>query len=71
MRGKSLLLHLMELTKLKEIRKMRKIKIKDLVLITGIPRNAIADIERGRGNPSFERVRLLADAMSVRIVIAL
>ena len=57
----------MELKKLKEIRKHRKIKIQQLSRITGISRNLVSRIENGEGNPSFQNVIKLAEALGLKI----
>ena len=61
----------MELTKLKEIRKMRKMSIKELSAITGIHRDRISFIERGIVNPSFKTVEAMAEALGVKIIISI
>ena len=61
----------MELTKLKEIRKMRKISIKDLSKSTGINRDRISLIERNKVNPSFQTVINIADAIGAKIIISI
>ncbi|WP_372711452.1 helix-turn-helix domain-containing protein [Hyphomicrobium sp.] len=61
----------MDLTKLKEIRKMRKISIKDLSKQTGINRDRISLIERGVVNPSFKTVEAIAEAIGAKIILTL
>lgn len=61
----------MELTKLKEIRKMRKISIKDLSKSTGINRDRISLIERNKVNPSFKTVIIIAEAINAKIIITI
>ena len=61
----------MDLNKLKEIRKSRKIKIQELSKITGISRNLISRIENGEGNPSFQNVIKLTEALGLKIEIIL
>jgi transcriptional regulator with XRE-family HTH domain len=60
---------IMDLNKLKEIRRSRKIKIQELSKITGISRNLISRIENGEGNPSFQNVIKLAEGLGLKIEI--
>jgi len=61
----------MDLTKLKEIRKMRKISIKQLSAQIGINRDRISLIERGKVNPSFKTVEMIADAIGAKIILSI
>lgn len=61
----------MDLSKLREIRKMRKISIKELSKKTGINRDRISLIERNKVNPSFKTVEAIAEAIGVEIVIVM
>lgn len=61
----------MELLKLKEVRLMRKISIKEVSKITGINRDRISLIERGIVNPSFDTVVKIADALKVELIFIL
>lgn len=56
---------------LKDVRIMRKMKIKDLSKKTGINHDRISLIERGLVNPSFDTVVRLAEGLNVQLVIAL
>lgn len=59
----------MELTQLKDLRKLRKMKIKDLAALTGIHRNDISRIEHGDANPSWQRLQAIAKALNCEIII--
>lgn len=61
----------MELYKLREIRKMRKISIKELSRLTGLNRDRISLIERGKVNPSFNTVVIIAEAINAKIIISI
>lgn len=61
----------MDLRKLKEVRKMRRIKIKDIAKETGISRNLVSLIENGKGNPSFRNVEKIANTIGLEIMIYL
>jgi len=61
----------MDLTKLKEIRKMRKLSIRQLSAITGIHHDRISYIERAKVNPSFKTVEAIAEALGAKIIISL
>jgi transcriptional regulator with XRE-family HTH domain len=57
----------MELIKLKELRQMRKKSIKQLSAETGINRDRLSRIERGKVNPSWKYVELIAKALNAEI----
>jgi len=59
----------MDLKKLKEIRRQKKIKIKELSKTTGISRNLITRIENGKGNPSFANVLQIVEALGLELRI--
>lgn len=59
----------MDLKKLREIRKYRKISIKELSKKTGINRDRISLIERGKVNPSFNTVQLIVESLNSEINI--
>lgn len=61
----------MNLKTLKEIRKLRRITIKDLAKQTGLNEDRISLIERGKVNPSFETVIKIAEGLNAQIVITL
>lgn len=61
----------MILLKLREIRKMRKITIKELSKTTGINSDRIGLIERNKVNPSFNTVVKLANAIGAEIAITI
>ena len=60
----------MELTQLRTIRKLHKISIKDLSKSTGINRDRISLIERGRVNPSFQTVEAIALAINAKVILS-
>lgn len=57
----------MDLKILKGIRKSKKTSIKQISIDTGLSRNVISRIENGQGNPTFENVKLVADALGFEI----
>jgi len=57
----------MDLKQLKELRKYKKIKINELSKMTGISRNLISRIENGKGNPSFDNVQKIANALGLEL----
>lgn len=59
----------MDLEKLREIRKIKKISIKELSKKTGINRDRISLIERNKVNPSLKTVEAIAEAIGVKIEI--
>ena len=59
------------LNKLKDIRKMRKVSIKYLSAQTGINRDRISLIERGKVNPSFETVLTIVKALDCELIISI
>ncbi len=59
----------MNLSDLKAIRKAQKIKITDVSRKTGIHRDRISSIERGLGNPHFNTIIAIADAINAKITI--
>jgi transcriptional regulator with XRE-family HTH domain len=61
----------MNLKTLKEIRKLRKISIKELSRLTGVSRDRISLIERDKVNPSFGTVKTICAALNCNIVITL
>ncbi len=61
----------MDLKKLRDIRRMRKISIKDLSKTTGINRDRISLIERGKVNPSFNTVETIAKAIGAEIILSI
>lgn len=61
----------MDLKALKDIRKMRKLSIKELSKQTGINDDRISLIERGLVNPSFETVERIAEGLNCKIVITI
>ncbi len=56
---------------LKLIRKMRKMNLQQLSKITGINRQRISLIERGKVNPSFNTVNAIAEALNAKIIITI
>jgi len=60
---------IMELSKLKGLRKSKEVSIKELSRITGLNRDRISLIERGLVNPSFESVKKIIEALGSRIEI--
>ena len=61
----------MELSQLKDIRRFRKVTIKELSRSTKITRERISLIERGKVNPSFESVQAIASALDAKIIISI
>ena len=61
----------MYLRKLKEIRKMRKLSIKEVSESTGINRQRISYIERGIVNPSWKTVEAISEALNAQIIISI
>jgi len=59
----------MDLKKLKELRKQRKIKINELSKMTGISRNLITRIENGNGNPTFANVVKIVEVLGLELRI--
>lgn len=59
----------MELTKLKEFRKNKKITIGELSKRTNIHRDRISLIERGKVNPSYETVETIVKSLGLEIVL--
>lgn len=62
-------IELKELKELRKIRKEQKIKIVQLSKRTGISRNLIARIESGNGNPSFDNVKRIAEALGLKLMV--
>lgn len=52
--------------RLKEIRKKRKYTLRKLANLTGLSHGYIADIERGRCNPSLKSLTKLAKSLGVK-----
>jgi transcriptional regulator with XRE-family HTH domain len=61
----------MEIKKLKELRRLKKITLKEISKNTGISRNTLSSMERGKGNPSFSTVQSYIEAIGVKIIITL
>jgi transcriptional regulator with XRE-family HTH domain len=57
----------MDLRKLKDIRRIKKISIQDLSKITGISRQTISLIERGQANPTIETLETICKELNVEI----
>ncbi|GGH68403.1 MAG: XRE family transcriptional regulator [Bacteroidetes bacterium] len=61
-------MHLTEITKaLVEKRKILGITQERLALITGISARTIKELERGKGNPSFDTLFKIADTLGMEI----
>lgn len=60
----------MELTKLRDIRKMRGISIDELSKVTGINRDRLSLIERGKVNPSFSTVEVMVKAIGAELILS-
>lgn len=65
------IVYIMELNKLKDIRKGRKITLKELSLMTKIGRGTLSRIESGIANPTHNNLEAIAKALGVRIEILL
>ena len=63
--------YIMDLNKLKDIRRMKKMSIKDLSMETKISRATLGRIERGVANPTHNNLEAIAVALGVRIEILL
>lgn len=63
--------YIMEYGKLKELRKFRKITLKELSSQTGIDRNSLSKIENGKGNPTGDTLDKIVDALNIKIVFTL
>ena len=61
----------MELTKLKELRKMRGVTIGQLSKATKLNRDRISLIERGMVNPSYQTVLLIIEALDAKLTITI
>jgi len=61
----------MNLTKLREIRQMKRISIKELATNIGLNRDRLSLIERGLVNPSFKTVQDIVDALGCELVVVL
>lgn len=61
----------MNLEVLKDVRKSRKISIKELALSTGISADRISLIERGRCNPLFDNVVSIVKELGLELRIVL
>lgn len=59
----------LNLKDLKELRKQRKIKINELSKMTGISRNLITRIENDKGNPTFDNVVKIIEALGLELRI--
>ena len=54
-------------SKIKTLRKERKITQKNLALVSGISNTYLSDIEIGRTNPSLRTLEKIADALGISI----
>lgn len=61
----------MDLKKIKDIRKMRKVKLKELAKETGISSVSLSRIERGLASPSVATVMKIAKFLEFKIEIIL
>lgn len=61
----------MDIKELRNIRKLRKMSIGDVVKITGINRDRISLVERGVVNPSYDTVEKIAAAIGAKIVLTI
>lgn len=61
----------MDLKKIREIRKMRCIKQKELAKTVGISAVSLSNIERGKASPTLCTIKKIADALNFRIEIIL
>lgn len=59
----------LDLKELKNLRKEKKIKINELSKTTGISRNLISRIENGKGNPTFDNVTSLINALGLELIM--
>lgn len=60
----------MQLSKLKDLRRARKISIKDLAKAVGLSRNTVSQIERGKVNPSYESVLAIVKHLGSDLVLS-
>lgn len=60
----------MQLTKLKDLRRARKVSIKDLAKAVGLSRNTVSQIERGKVNPSYESVLAIVKYLGSELVLS-
>lgn len=65
------IVHIMDLNRFKEIRKMQKITLKELSARTTISRATLGRIEKGHANPTHNNLEAIAVALGVRIEILL
>ena len=61
----------MELKKLKEVREMRRITLKELSKAVGVNRNRLSRIEQGVVNPSYETVEAIVKELGFELVLVL
>jgi transcriptional regulator with XRE-family HTH domain len=59
----------MKLTELKDLRKQQKIKIKELSSRTGINRDRLSLVERGKVNPSYGTVEAIVESLGGELVL--
>ena len=57
----------MDLKKLKELRRQKKIKQGELAKRIGVSRNLIRRIENGVGNPSYNTVKDFVEALGLEL----
>ena len=59
----------MDLKKFKDIRKLRKLTLKELSSKTNISRLTLSQLERGIGNIKIKNIEAVAEVLNVRIEI--
>ena len=59
----------MDFSKLRDVRKMRKMRVCEMAKKAGMSRNNISKIERGVGNPRWRTLERMAEILEVQIVI--
>jgi len=60
----------MDLSIIKELRRIRKIKIQDLAKQSGIHRNTMSNIENNRSNPTLEQLESILKCLNLKLAIA-
>ena len=63
--------YIMDYKKLKELRRFRRISLKELSEMTGINRNTLSAIECGKCNPTVNRLEAIIGALDLQIIISL
>lgn len=61
----------MDIAVLKQIRRIKKVKIQDLAKKTGLNVRTISLIENGKANPRIDTLEKIAEALDCKIVIAI